>query len=254
MVNLTDAFKSIGYAIPKFDPRAGTILVTDATGVIGHRVAMKLLAAGFPTVRVGVSQPENAQHLAKMGAQVVAFDFDNTLTYAGAFEGVKSVYLAVPHHSNWKQKFDTLLTIAKKHGVRHFVKLSISHALASAAETMENLVTAARLNDPFLKVPLVLMHREIDSKLMKMNDMYSYTILFASHFMSNPIVYQGDSIRKDHCFKGASQSHGVAYVSPNDVADVAVRALLAPRDFHRTGINLTGPEAIKDVQIAEILR
>jgi len=42
----------------------------------------------------------------------------------------------------------------------------------------------------------------------------------------------------------------VNYVSPNDVAEVAVRALLAPKEHHRTGYTLTGPSAIKDEEFA----
>lgn len=43
---------------------------------------------------------------------------------------------------------------------------------------------------------------------------------------------------------------GVNYVSPNDVAEVAVRALVAPKEHHRTGYTLTGPSAIKDEEFA----
>lgn len=53
-----------------------TILVTDALGVVGHRVAQKLLAAGHRSVRVGVSDLTKANRFKEQGAQVVAFDFD----------------------------------------------------------------------------------------------------------------------------------------------------------------------------------
>lgn len=48
------------------------------------------------------------------------------------------------------------------------------------------------------------MHRECDAMIMKAAWLSNYTILFATHFMSNPIVYQADSIRKDGKFTGAS--------------------------------------------------
>lgn len=118
---------------------------------------------------------------------------------------------------------------------------------------MTNAATSTNTNDPFLKVPLVRMHRECDFKLMKLPITYNYTILFASHFMSNATVYQGDSIRDKHCFVGASGGKKVNYVSHNDVAKAAVRCLLDPADHHRVGYTLTGPNAITDEAIAEKL-
>ena len=40
---------------------------------------------------------------------------------------------------------------------------------------------------------------------------------------------------------------------PNTVADVAVHALLAPKDHRRVGYTLTGPSAMKDEAFAEML-
>jgi uncharacterized protein YbjT (DUF2867 family) len=71
--------------------------------------------------------------------------------------------------------------------------------------------------------------------------------------MSNATVYQAEKIRREHKFEGASGGHGVNYVSPNDVADVAVQALLKPREHHRKGYNCTGPAPMTDSQIAEAL-
>jgi len=45
----------------------------------------------------------------------------------------------------------------------------------------------------------------------------------------------------------------VNYVSPNDVAEVAVRALLSPKEHHRTGYTLTGPAATKDEEFAALM-
>jgi uncharacterized protein YbjT (DUF2867 family) len=250
MVKLTDFLGSI---LPKFDRNAGPILVTDVTGVVGYRVALKLLAAKVPFVRVGATDPSLVEDEWKArGAEVVAFDFDKPETYAKALKGIKSIYLAVPHHEGWQDNLEAFLAAKKKAGIKHIVKLSISHALTSQADTMKGFAMANDVSDPFLKVPLVLMHRDIDSKLMKLPR--NYTILFASHFMSNPTVYQHELIRKEHRFVGASAAHGVAYVSPNDVADVAVKALLEPQHFWRTGLNLTGPAAVKDTEIATVLR
>jgi len=44
----------------------------------------------------------------------------------------------------------------------------------------------------------------------------------------------------------------VNYVSPNDVAEVAVRVLMAPREHYNKEYTLTG-ETIKDQQVADLL-
>lgn len=240
-----------------FDPNAGPILVVGGEGVVAYRVASLLVNLPWntkaPKVRVGTKDMVAVSKLADAGADVVPFQWEDTCTYAPALEGIKAVFITMPHTLNWEAQFGEFLKTAKAAGVRHFVKLSFCHALASQADTMTNFANATRTEDPFLKVPLILMHRECDAKLMKLPNPYTYTILFASHFMSNPTVYQKDHIIKEHKFYGASAGHGVNYVSPNDCAEVAVRALLSPKDHHRVGYTLTGPSALKDDQVAKIL-
>ena len=236
-----------------FDPSSGPILVTGGDGVVAYRVACRLLATGYPTVRVGVKDVSVLANLEESGAEVVTFDWEDMSTYEPALTGIRSVFISMPHTPKWDEQFSSFLELARSLGCGHFVKLSFSHALTSQADTMTNFVNATRKDDPFLRVPLVRMHRECDGKLIKMSLPSSYTILFASHFMSNPAVYQKESILKEHKFYGASAGHGVNYVSPNDCAEVAVRALLAPKEHHRVGYKLTGPSAMKDTEVADLL-
>jgi nucleoside-diphosphate-sugar epimerase len=74
--------------------------------------------------------------------------------------------------------------------------------------------------------------------------------------MSNPFTFHGKELydtMKPTTFYGASGNHGVNYVSPNDIAEVAVRVLLDPRDHYNKEYTLTGPEAITDEQVAGLL-
>jgi hypothetical protein len=132
--------------------------------------------------------------------------------------------------------------------------------------------------DIFQEVPLVQQHGDCDDMLVKMikpepeinpvigadtdvaisfsNPNMSYTILYASHLMSNPFKFQGRELRDTETVStlfGASGNRGVNYVSPNDVAEVAVRVLLAPKDHFNKEYTLTGPEAITDQAIADTL-
>ena len=249
-----DAIKKLAerFSIHHYDPSSGPILVTEGHGVVAYRVAARLLAAGYPSVRVGVPDPKSMGEMVEGGAAVVEFNWDKESTFAKALEGVKTVFCVLPHRDNWEQQFSSFVDACRAAGVKNFVKLSFCHALSSQAETMRKFATATRSDDPFFKVPLVLMHRACDEKLMK-SAAFEYCILFASHFMSNPLVYQTESLRKEGKFYGSSAGKGVNYVSPNDVADVAVRALLAPKDHYRVGYTLTGPAAIKDEEVALLI-
>mmetsp|Transcript_4367 Transcript_4367/g.5973 ORF Transcript_4367/g.5973 Transcript_4367/m.5973 type:complete len:163 (+) Transcript_4367:279-767(+) len=74
--------------------------------------------------------------------------------------------------------------------------------------------------------------------------------------MSNPMVFQGKTIMKDEkpaVFYGSSHEKGVNYVSPNDVAEVAVRVLFDPRPHLGKEYALTGPEAVSDQTVAKLL-
>jgi hypothetical protein len=173
--------------ISGFDPKAGLILVIGGEGVIAHRVACRLVSLGYPTVRVGVLHPNDEPGFLpelQGTAEIVRFDWEDESTYQPVLRDVRRVFITLPHVPGWNEHFAEFLRVAKRSGVRHFVKLSFCHALASRADTMTNFATATRKEDPFLKVPMVLMHRECDGMIIKISKPYSYTILFASHFMS----------------------------------------------------------------------
>jgi len=59
-------------------------------------------------------------------------------------------------------------------------------------------------------------------------------------------------LKDNHEFYGASCGKGVNYVSPNDVADVAVKAIFEKAHKRQT-YTLTGPAAITDEEVAKLL-
>ena len=263
------------------DPDAGKILITGGTGIIGHRVAQRLLLGNTAKdgnnnpLRIGCHQTESLPEFEKQGAEIVEFDWNKEGTYAAALQGIKSVLCTIPYQQGWSQHFPAFIKACKVAGVKHIVKLSFYHANASNDSLFQN-------------VPLVREHAACDEQLVNMaippldltpalaadasvewdddddgegagggggrTRRLSYTIIHASHFMSNPTVYQEDLIRRERRFIGASGFKGVAYVSPNDVADVAVRALLAPKGFRKKTLHLTGDKVITDQEVADVLR
>lgn len=243
MSTFAQTIENVGTAIGEtlgLTETAGTIFVTGACDVIGYRVANRLLDAGYPTVRVGAKCPTKLENFNKRGASVADFCWDNEASYDKALAGVKSVFCTAPYTSNWATKFPAFLKACRKAGVRNFVKVSFYHARHSG--------------DLFQEVPLVVLHGDCDELLSKSG--IPYTILPASHFMSNPLVFQGEELRRDQKpaqYLGASMDHGVNYVSPNDVAEVATRILLAPLTHHGKEYTLTGPESITEQEVAGLL-
>lgn len=219
---------------------SGTIFVTGACGVIGNRVANRLLDAGYPTVRVGARCPTKVEGLNERGAEVADFCWELEETYDKALVGVKSVFCTTPYTKGWARRFPNFVKACQKAGVRNFVKVSFYHA--------------RRMKEIFQNVPLVALHGMCDDVLAESG--IPYTIISASHFMSNPFVFQGQQLRADTKpapYYGASGEHGVNYVSPNDVAEVSVRVLLAPKSHHGKEYTLTGPEAITDQEVAGLI-
>lgn len=216
------------------------IFVTGGSGPVGHRIALRLVDAGYPNIRTGVHHLEAAEYVEKLGVNISYFDWNMEESYPPALVGVKSVICTAPYVANWELRFPAFLKACKEAGVQHIVKLSFYHARAS--------------EDVFADVPLVRAHGDCDEMLMKSG--IPYTILSATHFMSNPFVFQSASLRSDlkpAPLFGASGNKGVNYVSPNDVAEISVSTLLDPKAHTNKEYSVTGPEAIKDQEVASLL-
>ena len=145
-------------------------------------------------------------------------------------------------------KFAKFLSKARAAGVKHFVKLSSYHALAKPEDPTVDFEHTDRHDDPYQKIQLVKDHGVCDEMLLHCPTL-DYTILFCSHLASDPLRFQKASLEKEHKFCGASGGDkGVNYISPNDVAEFAVRVMLNPKDHIRTGYTLTAPQATTDTE------
>jgi uncharacterized protein YbjT (DUF2867 family) len=241
------------------DPDSGRIFITDGAGVVGHRVALRLLQAGYPTVRLGSKHPDSLETLNKMGAEIADFDWSDETTYSKALHDVKSVLITIPYTDRWYTHFDAFIHACKEAKVRHIVKVSFYHAREKS-------------DAAFQEVPLVRRHGECDTHLIHLvkpdpllapsgepiveHPNMSYTILFASHYMSDPFTFQGAELRSKNSpstLYGASFNHGVNYVSPNDISEVAVRVILSPRKHYDKTYTLTGAAPITDQEVASYL-
>jgi len=248
------------------DPQSGKIFLTGGTNcVIGHRVALRLLDAGYPDLRLGARNFAQMEEMGKRGAEITYFSWVEQESYDKALKGVHSVLLTIPYQDNWFKHFPAFLEACERAGVKHIVKLSFYHS------TIEG--------DTFQDVPLVKHHGEADKMLMQMVDPdpevlftgmadvdvvvqtpyhpdMKYNLIHGSHFMSNAFMFQGKELRDQNVpstFYGCSGTRGVNYVSPNDIAEAAVRVLLEPKKHYNKAYTLTGPTSITDQEVADLL-
>eukprot|EP01082_Thalassiosira_pseudonana_P011879 g10827.t1 g10827 contig4:2643876-2645031(+) len=220
----------------------GKIFLTGAKGVIGYRTALRLLNSGYPYIRIGSRRPDDsvAQELSKKGAEIADFNWSDTSTYASALEGVKIVFASLPYVDNWAKNFPAFLHACEKSGVQYFVKVSFFHS--------------RRTDELYQNVPLIELHGQCDKLLA--SSKIPYTILSASHFMSNALVaHHGESHddSKPLVLYGSSHSKNVNYVSPNDVAEVAARVLLYSKPHMFKEYTLTGLQPISDDDVASAI-
>src|SRR3990172_3487766 len=110
-----------------------TILVTGATGQQGGAVAHELLAKGYH-IRAMTRKPEGekALALARLGAEVIKGDLDDTASLEQAIKGAWGVFAV---QNTWEagvekeeEQGKRIAPIAKKLGVQHYVYTSVASA------------------------------------------------------------------------------------------------------------------------------
>jgi uncharacterized protein YbjT (DUF2867 family) len=129
-----------------------------ANGAIGHRVAMRLVKAGYP-VRVGGPDPATAADLASHGAEIVPLSWEDEDSYKVVLEGgVKQVFCVIDPllHKDWAVHFPKLFDCCEAKKVEDFVKVSFYHALtATRANVMRNFHIALPEDNPFQHIPMM---------------------------------------------------------------------------------------------------
>jgi ergot alkaloid biosynthesis protein len=200
-----------------------TILITGGSGKTGSRIAKRLIALD-QDVRVA-----SRSNKALEGAQSVQFSWYDKATFAAAVEGVKSVYLLAPANdaeplNAMKSFIDYMLA----HGVKRFVLLSASSL-------------------PKGGVMMGAVHAYLEQVAPE------WAVLRPTWFMQNFSEQQHlYTIKDSGCFYSATDNGKVPFIDVNDIANVAVEALIGDDILNRDLI-LTGPQSISYDEVANIL-
>jgi uncharacterized protein YbjT (DUF2867 family) len=202
------------------------ILVTGATGNVGHDVLRGLLELGLP-VRAAATDPNRARAMLPEGCDVVQFDFNDPSTFTAALDGVKRVFLMRPPAMDDPKAFKPFLKAIAVSGVEQLVFLSLLGAQ----------------NNP------VVPHRKLELAIEKLN--IAHVFLRPSFFLQNfSTTHRLDICERSDLFIPAGSGR-TSFIDARDIAAVAVRVLTVPHIVNG-GIDLTGGEALTYPEVAMI--
>jgi uncharacterized protein YbjT (DUF2867 family) len=204
----------------------GTVLVTGATGNVGRPVLAGLRGAGV-AVRAAV-RPGSAPGAGP--AAVVPFDWEVPATWPAAFAGVSSVLVVRPPHlSRPKRQMLPALDAALAAGVRHVVLLSLQGAEGNR----------------------VVPHAALEAWCRGSG--VGWTFVRPSFFMQNLTGTHRLEIRDQDRLVVPAGDGATAFVDTEDVAAVAVAALLDPATHTGRAWTPTGPAALTYAEVTGVL-
>jgi uncharacterized protein YbjT (DUF2867 family) len=185
-------------------------------------------------VRTGVPvraafQSVSKAAVAPSGVEVVTMDYNQPQTLRAALQGVDRVFLVGPPTSELPAMERRVVDEIKRMGTVRIVNLSAMGGRGA-----------------------IFPRQHADSEDYIKASGLPYTILRPNGFMQNLVIYNAGTINTQNAFYGSQGEAKVSHIDLRDVAAVAVKVLT--EDGH-TGYayTLTGPEAITNARIAEIL-
>jgi len=203
------------------------ILITGASGNVGKEVLKQVAATGakvraaFQTVTKAAAAPS--------GVEIATMDYNKPETLQAALKGIERVFLVAPPTPNLPALERKAIDEIKQSGVRHVVKLSAMGGRDA-----------------------IFPRQHADSEDYIKSSGVAYTFLRPNGFMQNFVTYNGATINTQNAFYGSQGDGEVSHIDLRDIAAVAVKTLI--EDGHQgKAYTLTGPEALSNARVAEIL-
>lgn len=203
------------------------ILITGASGNVGKEV-LKQIAASGAKVRAAFQTVSKAA-AAPSGVEIVTMDYNEPSTIQASLKGVERVFLVGPPTANLPALERKAIDEIKQSGVRHVVNLSAMGGRDA-----------------------IVPRQHADSEDYIKSSGVAYTFLRPNGFMQNFVTYNGATINSQNAFYGSQGDGQVSHIDLRDIAAVAVKTLT--EDGHEgKAYTLTGPEALGNARVAEIL-
>ena len=103
------------------------LLVTGASGIVGHELVKQLLASTPLTnqnIIAGVHSKDGAEIMSKYsGLKIVDLDYDKPDTVANAFRNIDSLFLLTMPNPDSIDNFADVIKLAMNNGISYIVKL-----------------------------------------------------------------------------------------------------------------------------------
>ncbi len=208
-----------------------TLLVTGASGKLGQRVLELLLEANAGTIVATTRSPEKLAAFAEKGVIVRQANFSDPASLTKAFEGVDRLLLISTDTMGVRlAQHIAAVKAAEESGVKHILYTSIANvsATSTAQVAPEHYGTEQAL---------------IGSKM-------GYTFLRNNIYTDMLLGTLGQAISSGTLY-AASGDGKIGYVTREDCARAAAAALADGFDGRRS-LDITGPEALSQYDIAQI--
>jgi uncharacterized protein YbjT (DUF2867 family) len=202
-----------------------TYLITGATGNVGSLVVKRLIDRGeHPRIFVRDSQKAIGQYRDQV--EIFAGDLEQPDTLKPALKGVDALLLLTAGH-NLAAQDEMAAKAAKAAGVARLVKLSSYDARERTCGTG-------------------VWHAQGESAIRATG--IPWVFVQPSGFMSNALLW-ASAIRSEGIFRTATGNGKVAFIHPDDIADVVTEALLS-ETYLGESLPITGPEALSYAEMA----
>ncbi|MBV8211835.1 MAG: SDR family oxidoreductase [Verrucomicrobia bacterium] len=202
-----------------------TYLITGATGDVGSLVVKRLIDRG-ERPRIFVRDSQKAVGRYQDQVEIFVGDLEDPETLKPALEGVNGLMLATAGH-NLATHDEIAAKTAKSAGVARLVKLSSYDARE------QNCGTG-------------VWHAQGESAIRATG--IPWVFVQPSGFMSSALLW-ASSIRSKGVFRTATGNGRVAFIHPDDIADVVTKALLS-EVYLGQSLPITGPEALSYAEMA----
>ena len=207
------------------------VLVTAATGKIGGAVAAQLLEKGITTRALVHRDDGRAARLRALGAEVVVADMFDIQQVQAAVDGVDRLFFNPPYHP-------------------HALDSAVSFAVAARRASVEAVVALGQWLASPEHPSLMTRHAWLTDKLFELLPDTAHVAVDPGYFADNylqlvPMAAQLGVLATPN---GASRN---APPSNEDIARVAVGALLDPHRHDGRAYRPTGPTMLSGAEIAD---
>jgi NAD(P)H dehydrogenase (quinone) len=211
-----------------------TLLVTGASGQLGQRVLELLLETYTGPIVAATRTPAKLAHLGQRGVSVRPADFEDAASLAAAFAGVDRLLLIST------DVFDGTDRRRKQHlaAVKAAEATGVSHVLYTS------------ISRPEPETPVVAAHDHYATEQALAGSSLGWTFLRNNIYTEFQVGGLSRAVQAGQLVNAAGTGK-TAYVSREDCARAAAAALASGVDGRRI-LDITGPEALSQADLAEI--